>query len=386
MNRFKRSKLFYSAFFALSAGVCCGAANTVVTEPFATAGDLATNYSPLWSGNGIVEEGTKTAPAAAGLPIADENSNVLTVEGQVNCAAATADGNMASVDMMVRVEEPDEVLSATSLGSDSSTIQIALASEYSGTENNTENIPLKLWCKAKATDAAAAWNATGLTAAPGSWHRVSFLFDYAHGRCQVRIDGVLLDSENGYQTATDTTSASGSWFKLAYVPASGSQKISSFTVKGCTAIDDVLVLDSANAAEVTPGIAGDAVVDDVRNSWFVENNLPANTARSATDASGMTYKDKFLSGVKIGADKFEFTDMSMKTEGGTVKAQLTFPINQAAPGYKNVIKYSKDKTFATGVNEVDASADGTAVIDVAKESSGPTVYYYKLETVPVSAN
>ncbi len=382
MNRFKSSKLFYSAFFALSAGVCCGAANTVVTEPFATAGDLATNYSS-WTGNGIVEAGEKTAPAAAGLPIADENGNILTVEGQVNCAAATTAGNMASVDMMVRVEEPDEALSATSLGSDSSTVQIALASEYSGVENNTAAIPLKLWCKGKAADANAAWCATGLTATPGTWHRVSFLFDYAKGRCQVRFDGVLLDNENGYQTATDTTSTRGSWFKLAYVPASGSDKISSFTVKGCTAIDDVLVLDSANAAEVTPGIAGDAVVDSttgMKKSWFVENGLDATTSPTATDDSGMTFKDKFLSGVKVGSDKFEFTDMSMAGSSVT----LRFPINQAAPGYKNVIKYSKDKTFATGVTSVDASANGTANITVEKEASGVTVYYYKLETV--SAN
>ncbi len=372
-----------AAWCAMCAASVFGAATTAMTQPFATDGSITT-YSN-WGGYGTVadESGSYSQNATVGLPIAGVNGafgKSLTVEGWVTNAVTTA-GTSATVDMMVQIALPDDGLEIPSSETPGD-IQIAVGVETNAAAPTADG-DLKVYCKG--AGGTVGWYSLGKTFALGTWVRVSFTFDYNTAndyRCRILVDGDAASSENGYVTSTGSTTG-GAWYKLANNTVAA---LSSVKVIGSTKIDEVLVKYSNTASDVMPTVAADmdATVAStaVTKSWLVEQGLPESAASgSAPDGSGMTVEQKYLTGVSVtSGEKFEFKTMAMKTEGGTVKATLTFPVATAPAGYKNVIRYSTSANF-TSSTTVDAEADGEQTISLPENT---TILYYRLETETTS--
>ena len=359
----KRGKSLLSmAGCALFATSVHAAATEVMSQPFATAGDVTTTYTTdaKWTGYGTVEAAAKSYSAACGLPIADENGNVLTVNGKVTAdladkSHATMAGNTATVDLMVQIAKPDEALAIPSSESATETsIQMAVGVESNGL--------LKVYCTPVVGN--KGWYALGTTEyTEGSWHRVSFTFDYGHSRCLVAVDGNAAATANGYVTADGSTTG-GAWYTLANTPAAAAdKKISSITIIGSTAVDDMLVKHSATAAEALPAIADGnqpAVSgSDVTKDWMLSQGLPATAANTtAADGSGMTYNEKFVAGYEAADGKtFAVTNMTMSGATATFK----FPAVTSLPsGYSYKLSVSADGGAATET-AVDATTGSVTV-------------------------
>jgi len=353
-----------SSVFALSAM----AATVVVEQPFAT---VTTDLSAVggdkpgtWTGYGSVTNQTVgyTAPAT-GKPISGATyKTYLSVDGYVQCAAATTQAMPATVDMMIQIAKPDEALAMpSSEGTDD--IQIAVGVDTDGT--------LKVYCKNKS--GTAGWYTVSDALEEGSWHRVSFTFDYAKGTCQISLDGVALVSANGYITADSTASTTidGSWYKLN-VTAS---KLATVKVVGSTAIDEVVVKEGATDSEVQPVPSG--TTSDVPNSWLLAQGVTSATAQ-APDGSGMTNAEKYQAGMAVMDNQvYKISAMTMAGATGAVKATLTVPAMTAPNGYQNVIKYGSAPDALTESQVITAGATSVE-LNVSKAASGVTKIYYKM--------
>jgi len=358
--------LMTAAGCALCAVSAMGAASTVVTENFegVVAPAELSALGNTWSGYGSVTAATYTAAYAdAGSPISGTHAQVLAVEGRVTRTAATTQSN-ATVDMMVQIATPDDALAFPS-GTDTAGIQIAVGVETNAT--------LKVYCKNKSSE--PGWYPLGSTPlAVGSWHRVSFTFDYANKTCQVLVDGSPAVSATGYLTATATSAdGNGSWYKLAKADASA---LASVQVIGSTSIDDLLVQESATATEVEPAVAGSTTGGGatVPNSWFVEQGVAReDVAAPAPDNSGMTVAQKYVTGLSAtDGQVFAITDMTMSEN----KVTLTVPVATANVGH-NTIQYSTDQSSWT---DAVTDASGTVEVDVNPGNAGtpPAVIYVRL--------
>ena len=360
---------------ALFAASAMGAASTVLSEGFESPATTPAAVTTLsnWDGYGTVTASnyTSTVDSTVGRPIG-AGSNVLVVEGRVTRSAiGTSLAKPATVEMMVQIALPDDALAFPS-GTDTADIQIAVGVETNAT--------LKIWCKNK--EGTTGWYGLGSTAyAVGSWHRVSFTFDYANSNekiCQVRVDGDPILTENGYLTANilDHNGKDGSWYKLA---KSNATSLSSVQVIGSTAIDDLLVKDDASAESadsVLPTLA-DASGDTngVSNDWIEKQGITrAMASGDALDNSGMTVAQKYKTGLSVDDGVvFAITDMTMS--GST--ATLTVPTATAASGYVNKIQYSTDKEHWEDAN---VTASGTVSVSVNPGNAGtpPAVIYVRL--------
>ena len=173
---------------ALFAASAMGEASNVVSNDFeSVAADSQISLQEGWTGYGTVTNGNPGYANTVGYPTALGHTKVLAVEGRVTCSNTTMTASKpTTVDMMVQIATPDDALAFPS-GTDTSDIQIAVGVDTDAT--------LKIWCANKSD--AAAWYSLGSTAYDvGSWHRVSFTFDYVNALCQVRLDGEPMMTAN----------------------------------------------------------------------------------------------------------------------------------------------------------------------------------------------
>ena len=360
------------ALFAVSA---MGAAEPVFSEGFESpAAGAAVSTLANWTGYGTVTASnyTSAVDSSVGRPISGESSQVLVVEGRVaRNGITTSASKPATVDMMVQIATPDDALAFPS-GTAESDIQIAVGVETNAT--------LKVYCKDKS--GTAGWYPLGSTPlAVGSWHRVSFTFDYANTvkkLCQIRVDGDPILTSNGY-FSTDTTKnngVDGSWYALNASVTS----LTNIQVIGSTAIDDLLVKHETDATTVdsvlptladasTPTTVGGVNID---KTWIEKQGITrAQAAGNAIDyeTTGMTVAQKYAAGYDVAdGKKFELKDMTLSGDNAVLKFnEATIPA-----GYKYVIETADNPEFnnltATPVTGV---TDGTATIPL----SGNVKYY-----------
>ncbi len=341
-----------------------------VSENFespATAGAAVTTLAN-WTGSGTITASNYTAAVTSiGRPIG-AGSNVLVVEGRVTrSSVGTTSGNPATVDMMVQIVVPDDALAFPS-GTVTDDIQIAVGVDTDAT--------LKIYCKNKS--GTAGWYALGTTAyTVGSWHRVSFTFDYASQLCQVRVDGDPILTANGYfsnNTAAYSGQA-GSWYTLAKSSASA---LSSVEVIGSTAIDDLLVKEDDSVNAVLPALAdASGTTGGVPNTWIEEQGITRAqaTAGEALDSSGMTVAGKYAAGYDV-ADGKKFGVKTM-TLSNTV-ATVTFDPANVKTGYTYVLSTSTDKTSWSDATTLSAAQATAGTVSVTLDAP---VKYLKLKVV-----
>ena len=361
---------------ALFVASAMGAASNVVSNDFESVdADSQISAQAGWTGYGTVTNGNPGYANSVGYPTAGAHTKVLAVEGRVTCSNDTMTASKpTTVDMMVQIATPDDALAFPS-GTDTSDIQIAVGVDTDAT--------LKIWCANKL--GTAAWYSLGSTAYDaGSWHRVSFTFDYVNALCQVRVDGEPMMTENGYLTTNTTvqSSVNGSWYKLA----NSSTKLVSVQVIGSTSIDDLLVKQDAAADatvnDVLPELADKSGTNaaGVPYSWIEEQGIMRDTT-TAPDGSGMTVAQKYQTGMSVADGQvFAITDMTMS--GST--ATLTVPTMASAPsGYANEIQYSTDMSTW---NTAAVSPSGTVTVNVnpGNASPAPAVIYVRLVNKTVS--
>ena len=269
----KRTKNF------LGVAGCLLAAGSLCADPYNERFEGSTSD---WTGDGTITETTYQYSGIAGLPLSGAHAKVLVIEGDSSYTAQS--GSFAGsplVDMMVQAALPDDALETPE-----GEAHIAVAVDTNGIFN--------VYCKNKS--GAADWYPLSTTAyADGAWARVSLLFDYEHGRCQVRLDGQPMMTANGYLDATTTdTTKNGAWYALA-TNTTSSTAVSNLKVVGCTAIDDVVIAANANnyamtAAAVTNGVSC-AWLDQYGLGW--DTTASYDSSKKADGTTAMTVADKF---------------------------------------------------------------------------------------------
>ncbi len=352
----------------LVAGVVFGASE-VVKESFEQkeAGALVTTLGETWTGSASVQAATYEfgGAAAAGFSIPGDHTKILSIDDAVKYAPAQATeaGKPVLVDMMVQAMVPEETLAAPE-GDD---VQIAVGVDKS--ETGGKGI-LKVFCIPKGA-AAAAW-CTLMEVDASSWHRVTFVFDYAAGFAQVRIDGEPVMTASGYLTADAAQAKTGAWYKLAIAKT----QLASVEVVGTTGLDDLLITAGDNAQDDAV-VGGGTTVDGVTipNAWFDKYGLAWNASVSYDD-SGLTIVQKYEAGLSpLDNAKFEITDMAMAGS----KATLTIPVVNPPTGYTVVLETCSKPDFKDGVTSVQVTADsaGKVVVDVPADAD---VVYYRLNS------
>ncbi len=336
----------------------------------ATSALCAANYSESFESTNTWTEGTLFATnyeysGVAGKPLpTDNHTKVLVIEGDSSYAPSGFSGSPL-VDMMVQAALPDDALEDPE-----GEAHIAVAVDTNGIFN--------VYCKNKSNPAEAGWYPLSGTAyADGAWVRVSLLFDYAKGRCQVRLDGQPMMTANGYLDATTTdTTKNGAWYKLATSTAtSASTAVSNLKVVGCTAIDDVVI--AANAEGYA--IDSTAKANGVSCAWLDQNGLGWDTTASydsskkADGTTAMTVADKYkyCFGPFDGQGEADFAVKSISTTAETVT--LALPATVANGGRKVVVDYGTDKDF--GTYETTAEVTGTATVQINVPAPGSVTYY-----------
>jgi hypothetical protein len=308
-----------------------------------------------WS-DGWVTNLTYSYSGIAGRPVAAESSQYFVIEGDATCTPTGGTFTGAPlVDMMVQVARPDDDLETPETGA-----YIAVAVDKTGKFN--------VYCKDRSGTGSAAWNQ--LPNEPytdGTWVRVSLLFDYANGRCQVRLDGQPMMTANGYLDATTTdTTKNGAWYKLATATDSSSA-VSSLKVVGCTAVDDVVI--AANADNYA--IKDNAKADGVPCAWFDKYGLAWNA--SATYGGTMTVGEKYARCFNPLAEDqtFELKSMSTTSEG----VVLGLPTTVETEGREVVLDYGSDKTFEQDTTSTPVTGQQSVTIGLPATDG---VIYYRL--------
>ena len=329
----------------LAAGSLCAAnySETFESASTWTGGELfATNY---------------TYTGITGYPLSGAHTQVLLIEGDAYYAPSesTFQGT-PMVDMMVQAALPDEELETPEEGA-----HIAIAVDTNGIFN--------VYCKNRSD--VAGWYPLSSTAyTDGTWARVSLLFDYANGRCQVRLDGQPMMTSNGYlnETTTDTTK-NGAWYKLVATETTASTVVSNLKVIGCTAVDDVVITENKAA---TVYATNDAKTNGVSCAWLDANGLSWDTTQ-IYDSSTMTVADKYNYCFSP-FDGQNVADFAVKSISTTAeKVTLALPTTVANGGRKVVVDYGTDKTF--GTYETTAEVTGTATVQINVPAPGSVTYY-----------
>lgn len=343
----KTKSLLGVAGCVLAAGSLCAADynETFESANTWTEGTLfATNYS--YSG-------------VAGRPLSNENhAQVLVIEGDSSYDASSGSFTGSPlVDMMVQAALPDDALEAPE-----GEAHIAVAVDVNGIFN--------VYCKSKSD--VAGWYPLSSTAyADGTWARVSLLFDYTNGRCQIRLDGQPMMTTNGFLTATSTEASStdnkGAWYKLASTGSS----VSNLKVVGCTAIDDVVIAANASSYAVTSGATAPS---GLACEWLDQYGLAwdATTAGTSYDSSGMTVAQKYNACLSPFDDqKFEIKSV----KATATKTQVGIPATVAVSGRQVVLEYGS--TPSSMGNETPVTPGATEVeIDLPEAGA---VKYFRLK-------
>ena len=340
------------------------AVTDVAKETFegATAGQSVTELGAIWGGSGSVAELTYAA-GTGGYAIQDEgvaHAKVLKIDESVICtpSATLQAGQPALVDMMVQAAVREEALE---LPEDES-IQIAVGVESSGEGKGM----FKVFCLPKGATEPTWCNLVEVDA--GTWHRVTFVFDYATGFAQMRIDGQPIMSDKGYLTVT--SQENGAWYKLARVK----DKVTSVEVVGLTSLDDLRIAGGSDAVEAAPVTGADA--EGIAYAWYDKNGL-AWDATKTYDGSGLTLKAKFETGLSpFDGEKFVLKTMALAGN----KATFSVPAMTPPAGYTVKLVYATDPAFLTNKGEVAVTAGATEV-SVENLQQDAAVYYYRLEAV-----
>lgn len=348
----------------LVAGVVFGASE-VVKESFEarTAGAPVTDLGTTWTGSASVQEKAYDFAGAAGLVLPGEHTKILSIDDAVKYkpANATENGKPVLVDMMVQAMVPEEELAVPEEDAENP-VQIAVGVDKASDGKGM----LKVFCMPKGAG-EAAWCALKEVDA-SSWHRVTFVFDYAAGFAQVRIDGEPVMTANGYLTAQTTQTNTGAWYKLA----NAKTQLASVEVVGTTGLDDLLIT-AGDDAQADAQVAGSQTVDGVTipNAWFDKYGLAWNTSVSY-DASGLTIVQKYEAGLSpLDNAKFEITDMAMAGS----KATLTIPVVNPPTGYTVVLETCSKPDFKEGVTSVQVTADSAGKVEVDVPADADVVYY-----------
>ncbi len=344
----KRTKNF------LGVAGCLLAAGSLCADPYNERFEGSTSD---WTGDGTITETTYQYSGIAGLPLSGAHAKVLVIEGDSSYTAQS--GSFAGsplVDMMVQAALPDDALETPE-----GEAHIAVAVDTNGIFN--------VYCKNKS--GAADWYPLSTTAyADGAWARVSLLFDYEHGRCQVRLDGQPMMTANGYLDATTTdTTKNGAWYALA-TNTTSSTAVSNLKVVGCTAIDDVVIAANAN----NYAMAAAAVTNGVSCAWLDQYGLGWDTTASY-DNSNMTVADKY----KYCFSPFDgqvAADFAVKSISTTAeKVTLALPTTVATAGRKVVVDYGTDKNFNAGTYSTTDEVTGTDTVQIDVPAPGSVTYY-----------
>ena len=340
------------------------AATDVVKESFESydPGAALSTLGAVWSGSGSVAALETVYVQAAGFVIPDaDHAKILSIDDSVRYTPATAlnDRDPALVDMMVQAMVPEEALTDPT----DADVQIAVGVDKGEGENKGV---LKVWCTPKG-GTSPAWcalkNVDG-----GTWHRVTFVFDYVAGFAQVRIDGEPVMTANG--SLTVSSDQAGAWYKLA----AAKTKLTSVEVVGTTGLDDLRIA-AGDDAVAAANVVGD--VDGVEYAWFDKNGLSWDTdlTQPAFDGSGLTLMAKYETGLSpFDGEKFALKTMAMSGD----KTTFTIPKMTPPDGYTVRLVYASDPGFTKDVGNVPVTAGNTTV-----EVSGLTgsLYYYRLEAV-----
>lgn len=350
----------------LMAGLAFGATD-VVKESFESqeVGAALSALGTTWSGSASVAqpETPYTAPTG-GFVIGDAaHTKVLSIDDSVMYTPAAAINGSALVDMMVQAMVPEEALEAP----EDTEVQIAVGVDKSSTEGKGI---LKVFCTPKG-GSAAEW-CTLKEVDAGTWHRVTFVFNYTTGFAQVRIDGEPIFSDKGYLQAATTTTADGAWYKLAKTKTA----LTSVQVIGTTGLDDLYIASGDDAAKSASVQGSDTA--GIAYAWYDEHGLEWDSGKTYDD-SGLTLKAKYETGLSpFDGETFTLKTMSM---AGT-KANFTVPPMNPPAGYSVQLEYSKTSTFEEVAGTVAVTAGATAVeVDLPEG----TVFYYRLVAKPAVA-
>ena len=343
----KRAKNF------LGVAGCVLAAGSLCADPYNENFEGSTS---AWTGDGTITETTYQYSGIAGLPLSGSHDKVLVIEGYSSYAPSGFSGSPL-VDMMVQAALPDDGLE-TPEGEP----HIAVAVDTNGIFN--------VYCKNKSNE--AGWYPLSSTKyVDGAWARVSLLFDYAKGRCQVRLDGQPMMTTNGYLTATSTEASSadnkGAWYKLASTGTTESTAVSNLKVVGCTAIDDVVIAADASSYAVTSGATAPS---GLACAWLDQYGLAwdATTAGTRYDSSGMTVAQKYDACLSPFDDQ-KFEIKSVKVTG--TKTQVGIPKTIAVPGREVVLEYGSSPSMGS---ETPVTA-GAETVEIDLPAAGEVKYF-----------
>ena len=279
--------------------------------------DAAVTTLTGWDGYGTVVA-TEDQTLKVGSPIANATrTKHLSVNGWVTAEFdQTGNVNDRELEMLVKVALPDDELAEMT----DAEAKFALAIDKTGTEGKGV---LKYW---KSTGAGApGWAPVNDDVyTEGQWIRVLVIFNAAKSRCKVVVDGSV---------ATKGTAADGTGTGPYFPVLQPTTTLASMKIVGTTAIDDVTLAKKA-VADYTPSYVGaqgeiTQAGSQVTLAWLDANDLPANTTVTAvaTDASGLTYEQKFILGNKAAdGKKFELQSIAMSKENAEVKVTIQAPV------------------------------------------------------------
>ena len=349
----KRTKSF------LGIAGCVLAAGSLCADPYNENFEGSTS---AWTGDGTITEKTYQYSGIAGLPLSGTHAKVLVIEGDSSYNASS--GSFAGsplVDMMVQAALPDDALEAPEEGA-----QIAVAVDTNGIFN--------VYCNNKAGTAASWYPLSNKKYEDGAWARVSLLFDYGNGLCQIRIDGEPMMTEYGYLNTAKTEN--GAWYPLV-TETTSSTAVSNLKVVGCTAVDDVVIAATAENYAMT----ANAATNGVSCAWLDQNGLGWDTTASydsskkADGTTAMTVADKY----KYCFDPFDGqgeADFAVKSISTTAeKVTLALPATVANGGRKVVVDYGADKNFGAGTYSTTEEVTGTATVQINVPAPGSVTYY-----------
>ena len=348
---------------ALATGSLCAA---TYSESF--EGGTAGQAFASWDGGTVTNNGDYAYSKIAGYPMDANHTKVLLVEGDTSYDAS--EGSYTGtplVDMMVQAALPDEELETPEAGA-----HIAIAVDTNGIFN--------VYCKDKSD--VAGWHPLSSTAYTDcTWARVSLLFDYVKGLCQIRIDGEPMMTEYGYLDTTKT--GNGAWYNLV----STGSAVSNLKVIGCTAIDDVVIAANAENYAMTTG----AATNGVSCAWLDANGLSWDTTQSydsskkADGTTPMTVADKY----KYCFDPFDgqgeadFAVKSMATTASSVT--IGVPATVATAGRKVVLESATNEGFTENKQETAVNPN-TTTVEVNRIPAAGSVLYFRLRATDDNGN
>ena len=317
-----------------------------------------------WGGSCAVSNNVGSyANNPPGAPISDVNHNqMLSIAGTAMRSYSGVSGDRV-VDMLVMADEmPDEELPA---GNGDEHIKFAFDT------NGCANLYHKL-----SAEGIAQWSKLSNNVyTNGQWVRVSFGFDYANQRCQLKVDGSPVVSAYGYRTASGSDQP-GSWYCLA----SNATALVSIDFMGCGGVDDVV---NALASSYTPSTGGASKTNDVDFAWFDKNGIAWCDPTANNAENGYTLKEAF----DTGTDPYSANKLYMTNAEYTAsKLKLTFN------GYGKTYKVeTKTSPFTDGSAGVDAGGEFTSSNEVANtttwEGDFPNangITYYRVRNVSVA--